>query len=365
MDFTALRDYLDRLPREWSVPACLMTVHVGRETVFQHGVGAGEDSVFWLYSATKVFTAVMFCRMLEQGKLKLTDRAADYLPEFANLRVKEKEGTRPAATELTLLQLITMCGGLNYNIFDPLIVNAPDKSTRGIMRAIAEMPLEFDPGEAYLYSLCHDVLAGVMEVASGVRYGELLHREVIEPLGMKDTCFHPDEMLKARFAPQYQWKGRRRGAVPCGGDNKFCFSQNYDSGGAGLCSTLNDYILLSEALANGGTGRSGYQLLQPATIDALRRSRLTPKQTESFNLRWDRLKCYGYGLGVRTRISLEDGSRGSLGEFGWDGAAGAYCLSDPSRKLSVFYVQHVLDMAPVFDTIHPQLRELVYQCLDA
>ena len=96
MDFTALKDYLDRLPEEWGIPACLMTVHVGRDTVFQHGVGAGEDSVFWMYSATKVFTAVMFCRMLEQGRLKLTDRAADYLPEFAHLRVKEGEGARPS-----------------------------------------------------------------------------------------------------------------------------------------------------------------------------------------------------------------------------------------------------------------------------
>ena len=363
MDFTALKDYLDRLPQEWGVPACAMTVHVGRDAVFQHGVNAREDSVFWLYSATKVFTAVMFCRMLEQGKLKLTDRAADYLPEFGRLGVKDGDGVRPAKTELTLLQLVTMCGGLNYNIFDPEIVNASDKSTRGIMRAIARMPLEFDPGESYLYSLCHDVLAGVMEAVSGMRYAELLRREVIEPLGMKDTCFHPDAALKARFAPQFQWKGRRRGAVPCSGDNKFCFSEEYDSGGAGLCSTLGDYILLSEALANDGVGRNGYQLLRPETIDELRRSRLTPKQKEGFSLRWDRLKCYGYGLGVRTRVSLDDGSRGSVGEFGWDGAAGAYCLSDPSGRLSVFYVQHVLEMAPVFDVIHPQLRELVYQCL--
>ena len=181
---------------------------------------------------------------------------------------------------------------------------------------------------------------------------------------MTGTCFHPDDDLKARFAQQYEWQGRKKGAVPCSGDNKFEFSPDYDSGGAGMCSTLEDYILLPEALANGGLGRDGYPLLKPETIEAMRTDHIHGSRRTGFDFRWGRFRSYGYGLGVRTRIDHEDGGCSPVGEFGWDGAAGAYCIIDPKNKLSVFYVQHVLNMGPVFDEIHPKLRDLSYQSFE-
>jgi CubicO group peptidase (beta-lactamase class C family) len=306
----------------------------------------------------------MFCRLLEQGKLKLEDRVSDYLPEYAHLEIADGEGKRRDAVKPLLLEhLITMCGGLTYDIFHPLIAGAKDRTTRGIVKAIAGMPLVDEPGDTYLYSLCHDVLAAVMEQVTGTRYAELLKKEIIEPLGMSSTCFHPEDELKKRFAPQLEWQGRKKGAVPCGEDNKFCFSPDYDSGGAGLCSTLEDYILLPEALANGGLGRDGYPLLKPETIEAMRTDRIHGSRRIGFDLRWGRLHSYGYGLGVRTRIDGEDGGKSPVGEFGWDGAAGAYCLIDPQNHISAFYVQHVLNMGPVFEEIHPKLRDLIYQGL--
>ena len=366
MDFAALTDYLDRLPRDWGIPQCALTVRKGRDTIYEKLVNAQKQDIYWLYSATKLFTATMFCRLLEQGKLKLEDRVSDYLPEYAELTISGPEGTqRTAAKPLLLEHLITMCGGLTYDIFHPCITGAADRSTRGIVREIAKMPLVDEPGDTYLYSLCHDVLAAVMEVVTGVRYGELLQREIIGPLGMKDTCFHPQDGLKRRFAPQFEWQGRKKGAVPCSEDNKFEFSSDYDSGGAGLCSSLEDYILLPEALANGGVGRDGYPLLKPETIEAMRTDHIYGSRRDGFSLRWDRMRSYGYGLGVRTRINREDGGLSPVGEFGWDGAAGAYCIIDPENHISAFYVQHVLNMGPVFDEIHPKLRDLIYQGINA
>ena len=365
MDFTALREYLDELTGVWKVPACAVTVHIGRETVFEERRNIAPGDLFWLYSATKVFTAAMFCRLLERGKLRLEDRVSDYLPEYAELSIADSEGElRPARKPLTLGHLITMCGGLTYNIFDPLITEARDRTTRSIVREISKMPLIAEPGDAFNYSLCHDVLAGVMEAATGTRYAELIREEISAPLGMKDTAFHPDASQLTRFAPQYRWQGLAKGAEPCPCTNQFCFSPDYDSGGAGLCSSLEDYILLPEALANGGVGRNGYQLLKPETVEELRKDRLTEAQRDGWEQRWLRLGSYGYGLGVRTRLNQKDGSGASIGEFGWDGAAGAYCIADPARRLSVFYVQHVLEMGPVFDKVHPKLRDLVYECLD-
>ena len=365
MGFSALTDYLEKLPQDWGVPQCALILRQGRDTVFEKLVNADKGDVYWLYSATKLFTATMFCRLLEQGKLHLEDKVSDYLPEYAHLEISDADGKkRPAKKPLLLEHLITMCGGLTYDIFHPCITGAADRSTRGVVREIAKMPLVDEPGDTYLYSLCHDVLAAVMEVVTGNRYEDLLRREIIEPLGMTSTCFHPEPMLKAHFAPQFEWQGRKKGAVPCGGDNKFEFSPDYDSGGAGLCSTLEDYILLPEALANGGTGRDGYPLLKPETIDLMRTDHIYGSRLKGFDLRWGRLRGYGYGLGVRTRINKDDGGKSPVGEFGWDGAAGAYCIIDPKNHVSAFYVQHVLNMGPVFDEIHPRLRDLIYQGLE-
>ena len=365
MDFSKLSDYIESLPEEWGIPQCAFVLRQGRETIFEKLVNADRDNVYWLYSATKLFTATMFCRLLEQGKLKLEDPVSDYLPEYAQLVIADSEGNEKKAQKPLLLEhLITMCGGLTYDILHPCITGARDRTTRGIVREIAGMPLVDEPGDTYYYSLCHDVLAAVMEVVTGVRYAELVRREIIEPLGMTGTCFHPDDDLKARFAQQYEWQGRKKGAVPCPGDNKFEFSPDYDSGGAGMCSTLEDYILLPEALANGGLGRDGYPLLKPETIEAMRTDHIHGSRRTGFDFRWGRFRSYGYGLGVRTRIDHEDGGCSPVGEFGWDGAAGAYCIIDPKNKLSAFYVQHVLNMGPVFDEIHPKLRDLIYQSFE-
>ena len=232
MDFYPLTDYLHSLREAWGVPQCALVVRQGHDTIYEELVKADKGDVYWLYSATKLFTATMFCRLLEQGRLRLEDRVSAYLPEYAHLVISDQEGRRRTAEKPLLLEhLITMCGGLTYDIFDPAIVKAADRTTRGIVREIAKMPLVDEPGDTYLYSLCHDVLAAVMEIATGVRYEELLRREIIEPLGMESTCFHPDAQLKSRFAPQFEWQGRKRGAVPCPGDNKFEFSPVYDSGG--------------------------------------------------------------------------------------------------------------------------------------
>lgn len=364
MDFTKLSAYLHNLKDTNGVPAYDMTVRVGRETVFQQREACRENGLYWYYSATKLFTATAGCRLLERGLIHLEDPVSRYLPEYAHLHVREQDGSlRPAKREPTIQNLFSMCGGLTYDIFSKEITGATDRTTLGIVREIAKMPLCADPGEMYMYSLCHDVLAGVVEAVTGVRYAAYIQNEIAGPLGMADMSFHPSPAQKARLEQQYHWEGRRKGAAPCEGSNKFEFSPDYDSGGAGLCGPARDYILLPEALACGGLGRDGYPLLKQETIDLMRRNQLTPGQTVSFQQRWARLGSYGYGLGVRTRVDHRDGGLSPVGEFGWDGAAGAYCIADPENKVSVLYAQHVLDMGPIYEDVHPKLRDLVYEGL--
>lgn len=360
MDFSALSAYLDTLP----VPGYDCILRRGRETLFRHSRGCRPDGFYWYYSATKVFTCTAACRLLERGAISLDDPVSKYLPEFSELQIRQADGSlTPAKNPLLIRHLLTMCGGLTYDIMSPQIREAKDRSTRGIMKAIARMPLAFEPGESYLYSLCHDVLAGVVETVSGTRFSDFVRREITDPLGMENNMtFHPDAEQFARLEPQFDWQGEGKELRPDPGTNHFCFSDTYDSGGAGLCGTAEAYVLLSEALACGGKGRDGYPLLEPETIRLMSRNHLTEQPLRAFRA-LERFSSYGYGLGVRTRVDRKDGSPSPVGEFGWDGAAGAYTMIVPDREISFLYVQHVRMMGPVYDVIHPRLRDLVWESL--
>lgn len=363
LNFSPLSAYLNELSE--TVPGYDCILRQGRETLFHQSHGCRSDGLFWFYSATKLFTCTAACRLLERGLLGLEDPVSRYLPEYAHLQVRQEDGSlRPARTTLLIRHLFTMCGGLTYDIMSPQIQEARDRSTRGILRAAAEMPLAFDPGTSYLYSLCHDVLAGVVEVITGQRFSEYVRREIIEPLGMSpgDMTFHPGPEQLERLEPQYDWRGEGKPLLPASGENHFCFSDAYDSGGAGLCGTAEAYILLSEALACGGKGRDGYPLLQPRTLQLMRSPQLGEGPLAAFR-GLARFSSYSYGLGVRTRVDQLDGSPAPLGEFGWDGAAGAYTMICPEEGISFLYVQHIRMMGPVYDVIHPRLRDLVWQSL--
>ena len=363
MDFSPLSAYLNELAE--TVPGYDCILRRGRETLFRQSHGCRADGMYWFYSATKLFTCTAALRLLERGRLDLEDPVSRYLPEYASLQVREKDGSlRPARTTLLIRHLFTMCGGLTYDILSPQIRDAKDRSTRGILRAAADMPLAFDPGESYLYSLCHDVLAGVAEAITGLRFADYVRREILEPLGIspEDMTFHPSPRQLTRLEPQYEWRGESKPLLPVSGDNHFCFSDLYDSGGAGLCGTAEAYILLSEALACGGQGREGYPLLKPETIGLMRRAQLTGAALAAYRAQ-PRYASYNYGLGVRTRTDRLDGSLAPLGEFGWDGAAGAYTMICPDEQISFLYVQHIRMMGPVYDAVHPRLRDLVWQIL--
>ena len=171
MDFSPLSTYLNELAE--TVPGYDCILRRGRETLFRQSHGCRADGMYWFYSATKLFTCTAALRLLERGRLDLEDPVSRYLPEYASLQVREKDGSlRPARTTLLIRHLFTMCGGLTYDILSPQIRDAKDRSTRGILRAAADMPLAFDPGESYLYSLCHDVLAGVAEAITGLRFAD-------------------------------------------------------------------------------------------------------------------------------------------------------------------------------------------------
>ena len=388
MDFSKLTAFLDSLEAQYGVPGYDIRITREHETVYRHMGGFSDydglvpmngNELYYIYSATKVITMAAAMQLIVQGRMHLDDPVSLYLPEFGHMQVADhcelgkwppdiptlNDPHHPAHTPITLRMLMSMTAGLNYDTSGEPILwmkkqTADQATTRQMMGAIAEMPLLFEPGARYSYSLGHDVIAGVIETVSGLSFSQYLERNIFKPLEIGDMYFHPADAQRSRLMAQYisnPESGDIR-AVPQ--ENSYCLSERYDSGGAGICCSVDAYSAVIEALANGGVGRTGKQILPPEGIALLAENQLNETQLKDYQMPW-RME-YGYGLGVRTLIHPED-SPSPAGEFGWDGAAGAYALIDPVNHISIFYAQEILAMLRVYQEIHPRLRDLTYEAL--
>ena len=189
-----------------------------------------------------------------------------------------------------------------------------------------------------------------------------MKNNVFGPLGMVDTSYHVDPSKSARFAAQYDFYSNGRGAEIPFENNNFRFGTEYDSGGAGVISTVDDYILLIDALANVGIGKNGQRILSRRSIDVMRTNALTPEQIKNQFGIYPYTKGYGYGYGVRMRLpDSADGILAPKGEFGWDGAKLALTIIDPAESLAVFHAEH---MGGLHSVVIPRLRNVIYGCLE-
>ncbi|MBQ7316694.1 MAG: beta-lactamase family protein [Clostridia bacterium] len=375
MDFTKLEKYLDVLP-ELGIPVSDTAVTLGGKTVFRHSAGYADaetkrpitnDDLYYVFSVSKITACVAAMRLVEEGKIALDDPVSKYLPAYAYLTVKDAKGNPvPAQNVMTVLHLFTMTGGLNYKINTAPIVRIQQSSeptTLRLVNAFAEMPLEFEPGTRYLYSLCHDVLAAVVEVASGMRFADYVQKYIFDPLEMKNTGYHLPEELRPRLWTYYTYTNQLMTATPAPVDLQYILSDVYDSGGAGLYSSVDDQIKLMTALACGGTSPNGYRLLKPETVNMMTVNRLPDCARPQFGV--TRLFGYGWGLCGRVHVNpLASNSRSTVGEFGWDGATGSYALVDTQKQLALYFGTHVRSCNYVYHTVHPMVRDLTYEALE-
>ena len=388
MNFSRLDKYLDNLEKDYGVPGYDLIVKKNHDTVFRRMGGfsdynrmvpvAGSD-LYIMYSASKVITMTAAMQLIEQKKMGLDDSVTKYLPEFTEMEVADhvvlnqwppqiptlEDPHHPAKTPITLRMLMTMTAGLNYDIGNAEIVKMREKTggkatTRQMMTAIAKMPLLYEPGMHYSYSLGHDVIAAVIEVVTGQTFGEYLKEHIFDPLGVQDVYFHLDEELQSRLTAQYAADPETGEIRPAEQTNAYCLSDCYESGGAGLICTADAYMAVMDALACGGTGKDGARILSPESLAKMAENQLPPSMLPEYQMPW-RME-YGYGLGVRTLIHPED-SPTPQGEFGWDSAGGAYSLADPVNHVSILYAQEILGMIKSYSEIHPALRNLIYESL--
>lgn len=375
MNFKKLEEFLDHLT-SWRIPGCDCTVHIGYDEVFRYQSGYADiesktpmtpDRTYCLYSAGKVITCAAGMTLFEQGKFLFNDPLWEYIPSFKEMYVKTADGELvKAKNEIKVRDIFMMTAGLTYDVSSPSIKkvreeNGDNCTTAQIVDAIANEPLIYEPGTFWSYSLGHDVVGRLIEVVSGKTFGEYLQEALFDPLDMKDTGFELTSDRLARMASKYRYIVDEDRLEKTDHTNVYKISGRYESGGAGLVSTVNDYIKFADAMANGGVGKNGNRILTNASIDLMRTNHLTEKTYGNFG--WKQNAGYGYGLGVRTMVDKAAGdSLSSVGEFGWGGAAGAYAMIDPSKKMAIFYAQHLLNNQEPY--VHPRIRNLVYYGLE-
>ncbi len=390
MDFTKLTEYLDSLQSTYAMPMGDLKIMRRHETIYRHRFGyadfaksipLSDTHMYRLYSATKVITMIAVLQLMEEGKIKLEDELKQYLPEYGDVLVADdfalasygnivgNATAHPAKNPIRLIDLMTMSAGFSYDTFDPNIRKCVEKSggragTREIIAALSKTPLLYEPGTRWCYSLSHDVLAAVVEEVSGMRYSEYLRSHIFEPLGAYDFTFRAeDPNVRGRICDIYESVDDAYPFVEAKAEDRdtYCFSSSYESGGAGLIGSVDSYSLVADALSCGGMGKSGKRILKPETVELFKAPYTTKGKLKDDFAELNR-PGYAYGLGVRV---LTDGSvsKSPVGEFGWDGAAGAYVLVDTEHELSVFYAEHVLSFSDNYDVIHPRIRDLIYEGL--
>lgn len=318
-------------------------------------VAMGRDTIFRMFSMSKPVTAAAVMILFERGELDVRDAVCKYLPCFSNMMVWTEEGEVPANRDFTIWDCLNMTTGIPYpcpdlesgrrmdKLFRELILRREKGEvvdTMEYMRGIAEIPLVFQPGEKWLYGLSADILGAVVEAVSGKKFGQFLKEEIFEPLGMKDTGFFVPEEKWERFAAAYEtWSTGSLVPFTTSHLGEY-YKQDvaFESGGAGLVSTLDDYARFAQMLLNGGK-LGGVRILGKKTVDFMAQNHLTNVQRKNYN--WDSVLGYGYGCLMRC---LEDkglaGSNGSIGEFGWDGWTGNYVTINPEENLVLlFFIQ--------------------------
>ena len=372
-----LISFLDSLAK-LGIPGCDCLVWHNHKPVFRYMTGYADknrtkpitgETYYWIYSVSKLVTCAAVMQLVENGNLSLDDPVYKYLSEYKEMKIKVNSGLRPANNYITIRHLLSMQSGMNYNIYAKSILKTlkdtdGQATTRELIRAMADEPLDFEPGTRFQYSLSHDVLGAIIEVVSGIPFDTYIEEKILLPLGMKKTGFELTPERQAGLSDQFLYNVLSRTSKPISSVNDYVLSPNYKSGGAGLISTVDDFILFLDAMSNGGVGANDSRILTEESINMMRTDQLSDAARKDYiKMDWNRYG-YSYGLGVRVLVDKEiSEAKSPLGEFGWDGAAGAHALIDVKNHVAIFYAQHVLACDYAYKIIHRKIRDLTYEML--
>jgi CubicO group peptidase (beta-lactamase class C family) len=342
------------------------------------GAPMSKDAIFRIFSMTKAVTGVAAMMLFEEAAFALADPVSNFMPEFREMRVAVESpdpatgkmvltGIVPAARPITVLDLMRHTAGFNYtgphdekgNLVYPQRGIQPvmgSLTSAEFVKRLADIPLVREPGTAWDYGFGTDVLGRLVEVISGQTLSEFFAQRIFQPLQMVDTAFHVREEKWDRLVPIYTPTPegtiqRMTGPVQDG----FRRPPEMCAGGAGLTSTLFDYLRFVRMLLKGGE-LDGERLLSPLTVELMRSDVLGDLPAVS------PLLAAGHGFGLTFAISRGPGRAATLppaGQYRWGGAAGTAFWIDPSQDMvGIFMIQTFLDLAK-----RSEFMQLAYQSI--
>ena len=337
-----------------------------------------DQTIFRLSSLTKLITSVVAMQLIQDGKFKLEDPIAKYIPAFADVKVgvekKAEDGSKtlelvPLIRPITVLDLLRHTSGITYGFYGDSLVRkayaaadiyAGDFTLAEFIDRIAKLPLHNQPGELWQYGHSTDVLGRIMEITSGKSLFEIEKEKLLDPLGMKDTGFFVTEPERLKLLAQ-----------PLPNDSDFRVGrayrtevrQKWESATGGMVSTMADFSRFAQMLLNGGSFE-GKTYLSPATFELMATDHIGKDSGVDRDYYYFPGDGFGMGLGFAVRTdpgNAKPPPPGSLGELKWDGAAGCYVVID--RKQDLFFV--LLEQTPSErQRVQRTLKQLVYEALE-
>ncbi|MDH3735234.1 MAG: beta-lactamase family protein [Gemmatimonadota bacterium] len=330
-----------------------------------------EDAMFRIYSMTKPIAGVALMMLYEEGRFRLSDPVAKYIPEFSDLQVAAGVGPNGPLLEdadhpMTIRELMSHTAGLTYGLFSRSQVDSMyreadvldrESTLRDMIEKLSRIPLRQQPGSRWHYSVAVDVQGYLVEVLSGQPFDEFLRQRIFEPLGMIDTGFWVPSEKADRLAQVYQYEEDTRSLVTREGSGSegspYLEKPRLFSGGGGLVSTTADYMRFSQMLLNGGQ-LDGVRILSPLTIDLMTRNQM-PRDVPEM------APGTGFGLDFAVVLDPVEADGVSRGEYYWGGAAGTWFWIDPVEDL--IFVGMIQQFGEGRPDVRSLSRRLVYQAI--
>lgn len=374
-------NYLD----SGKLPFASLLVGRGDDIALSWSSGVADDAIFRIASMTKPVTSVAFMQLVEQGKVALTDPVAKYIPEFAKLGVFVAGGgnipfvSRPPATPMRIVDLLRHTAGFTYSFQERSNIDAAHRKTdveswnrntsQSFIDILSEIPLEFDPGTEWNYSVATDIVGVLIERISGKSLPDYFQHHIFAPLGMNDTFFAVPADKAARLPEAYVFdaEAKLKLSDKAGSESLWAKGWSFNSGGGGLASTVADYHRFCRMLLNGGA-LDGVQIISPKTLELMTANHLPggrdlTQMSKSLFSEAD-MAGIGFGLGFATTIdSAATLVPCSTGDFYWGGMYSTAFFVDPVEDIIMIFMTQLMP-----STTYPVRREIktmIYSALAA
>jgi CubicO group peptidase (beta-lactamase class C family) len=367
------------------LPFAALLIGRGDEVVHLWNSGVEADAIFRIASMTKPITSVAFMQLVEQGKVALSDPVAKYLPEFAKLGVFVSGGgnqpfvARPPTAPMRIIDLLRHTSGLTYSFQERTPVDAAYRKTdleswsrnssQSFIEGLAKVPLDFDPGTSWNYSVSTDVLGVLVERISGQALGDYFQQHIFEPLGMVDTGFKVSSSESGRLPEAYGFHPaeKMKLADPAGAESGWAKGFSFQSGGGGLVSTIADYHRFCRMLLNGGA-LDGLQIISPKTLELMTANHLPGggDLTHHSKSLFSEAENAGIGFGLGFACNIDPAATmlaGSKGEFYWGGMYSTAFTIDPVEDLIMIFMTQLMPSSTY--PIRREIRTMMYAALAA